>query len=103
MQLMYFFLDASFASSILHFFNAREASLAICNLMQDSEYCSFTKIPFSNTKECNKFQYLDAEGQCVSRCPDGYYGIGVEELGRVCAPCSDAHGDCCWAKTKAKR
>ena len=20
----------------------------------------------------------------------------------VCAPCSDAHGDCCWAKTRAK-
>lgn len=20
----------------------------------------------------------------------------------VCAPCSDAHGDCCWAKTKQR-
>lgn len=44
--------------------------------------------------ECNKFNYLSAAGLCVARCPDGYFGVGVEELGRVCVPCSETHGDC---------
>lgn len=33
--------------------------------------------------ECNKFTYLDANQECVERCPEGYFGRGVDELGRA--------------------
>lgn len=29
-------------------------------------------------------------------------GLSAPAFFEVCAPCSDAHGDCCWAKTRAK-
>ncbi|CAJ1459744.1 unnamed protein product [Effrenium voratum] len=48
----------------------------------------------SGCMECNKFTYLDSNGECVERCPDGYFGRGTAELGRVCAPCSASHGLC---------
>eukprot|EP00439_Symbiodinium_sp_Y106_P000855 s231_g1.t1 len=48
----------------------------------------------SGCLECNKFTYLDANGECVERCPDGYFGSGTDELGRVCSPCSASHGVC---------
>lgn len=34
-------------------------------------------------KECNKFTYLDPNGECVEQCPDGFFGVGIEEPGRA--------------------
>ena len=45
--------------------------------------------------ECNGFTYLDANQECVERCPEGYFARGVDELGRVCERCSGAHGQQC--------
>lgn len=48
----------------------------------------------SGCTECNKFTYLDPNGECVEQCPDGFFGVGIEEPGRVCAACPPASVKC---------
>ncbi|CAJ1378543.1 unnamed protein product [Effrenium voratum] len=44
--------------------------------------------------ECNNSMYLDADGNCVQTCPDGFYHDGMEDRGRTCKECDASCSKC---------
>eukprot|EP00930_Biecheleria_cincta_P069288 TRINITY_DN57040_c0_g1_i1.p1 TRINITY_DN57040_c0_g1~~TRINITY_DN57040_c0_g1_i1.p1 ORF type:complete len:3579 (-),score=472.83 TRINITY_DN57040_c0_g1_i1:116-10780(-) len=44
--------------------------------------------------ECKNYKYRDADGACVSVCPDGFYHEGAGEFGRACVACPKGFKKC---------
>ena len=44
--------------------------------------------------QCKNHKYLSSSGSCVSSCPTGYSGVGLQADNRVCDDCADVVDGC---------
>lgn len=55
-----------------------------CSLCTNATYCT----------QCRNSTYLTPEGKCEASCPDGFFGDGEDEIGRICKPCAAPCNKC---------